>query len=962
MNKCLVALWLMCFPLLAMAASTTGTSALSLTPPPSDYSVIFLGNLFGIVDGVLHGTGSQIMGAIFTVFNSAVLALGGIVIMYTLIVGTMNTAHEGEMLGHKWSSIWIPVRSTAGLALLIPKASGYCLMQIFVMWVVVQGVGAADKVWAAALDYLNRGGVIIQTSINPATSMAADGSKLAQGASAILAGEVCMFGLQKVLEAARTEYLALAGATPSLGPCGPNKKTNGLAPFCDTVVPDLLATFDAPGFQTANPGLTSFSLPLPYFAANSASPYAFLNEICGNITWNRMDPIATPGAVTSGGQDNSRLSAAYYYQPTDSQADTTEMISLSRATAIQQMYFDYQAVAQAMVNNDPEIVPPSNNSTSLPACPPQATNVFGIPYSSNSAMPCAANATDCVLWQGGPVCSNSKATNKFATPIFNGTELQNGIADYNGVMMPTLNLITQLQTAKSASQARAFIAKAKSQGWLSAGSYFFDLVKISGSATASANLTDTNTGLEGSNTAGNLLSAFDGNTCASSLCTWLTAGGSNVNIAYNNINKINRLLGTKPLIFTPGGEAVKDSEAATTYGFIKNSLILQLPGQPPPKGPKISTSLFPSLASATTSIDFGQPDCYGFKIKYVGRICFGRYMISALYGMFKTMSSVFTNILGVWINNMIIIIVSIPIGVLQDTFVTGVEYLTKHPGDNPIVVLAKMGVYYINAPANLYVSMITQSLAASYIPMIGPYILAVIVVMMGFAAPLIISWMGVMMTVGFTTAFYVPFVPYMIFTFGVIAWFMAVIEAMAAAPIVALSITHPEGEGILGNKGETALMILMNVFLRPAMMIIGYISAIALSYVSVWIINTGFANVISFIKDGKIYNGWAGLFVLFFSVVIYTSMYVTVVQKAFNLIYQLPDHVLRWIGGHQEGAGAESARWAEEQKTQIKEASDASKSGASGVLEKTFGEAAKRLKKDDGGGKKGATSVKASGK
>ncbi len=50
------------------------------------------------------------------------------------------------------------IRSTLGLALLIPKASGYCLMQIFVMWVVVQGVGAADKIWEAALGYLNRGG------------------------------------------------------------------------------------------------------------------------------------------------------------------------------------------------------------------------------------------------------------------------------------------------------------------------------------------------------------------------------------------------------------------------------------------------------------------------------------------------------------------------------------------------------------------------------------------------------------------------------------------------------------------------------------------------------------------------------------------------------------------------------------------------------------------------------------
>ena len=118
MNRLLLAVSLILFPIIALA-----DSSLSFAPPPSDYSVVFLSNLFGVVDGVLHGSGSQILGSLFGVFNAAVLALGGMIIMYTLIVSTLNTAQEGEMLGKKWSSIWIPVRSTMGLALLIPKAS-----------------------------------------------------------------------------------------------------------------------------------------------------------------------------------------------------------------------------------------------------------------------------------------------------------------------------------------------------------------------------------------------------------------------------------------------------------------------------------------------------------------------------------------------------------------------------------------------------------------------------------------------------------------------------------------------------------------------------------------------------------------------------------------------------------------------------------------------------------------------
>ena len=87
MKKLLSFVVLSFFPLFVFAAD----GSLSFAPPPGDYSVIFLGNLFGVVDGVLHGTGSQIMGTMFGVFNAAVLALGGIIIMYTLMVSTMNT-------------------------------------------------------------------------------------------------------------------------------------------------------------------------------------------------------------------------------------------------------------------------------------------------------------------------------------------------------------------------------------------------------------------------------------------------------------------------------------------------------------------------------------------------------------------------------------------------------------------------------------------------------------------------------------------------------------------------------------------------------------------------------------------------------------------------------------------------------------------------------------------------------
>src|SRR3990167_4190187 len=202
---------LLSFVLAIVSTSLFATSPLNFTPPPGDYSMIFLYNTFGVVDGVLHGTGTQILGQLFAVFNSSIIALGGILIMYTIIVSTMNTAHEGQFLGQKWSSIWVPVRSVAGISLLIPKASGYCMMQIFVMWVVVQGVGAADKVWNAALGYLNQGGVVVQPQMdslaNPLNATSTGAHQIQAGAYTILQAQVCMHTIQKALETIRTTAL-----------------------------------------------------------------------------------------------------------------------------------------------------------------------------------------------------------------------------------------------------------------------------------------------------------------------------------------------------------------------------------------------------------------------------------------------------------------------------------------------------------------------------------------------------------------------------------------------------------------------------------------------------------------------------------------------------------------------------------------------------------------------------------
>lgn len=945
MNKLAITILFCLFPALALADN----GALSFAPPPSDLSVIFLGNLFGVVDGVLHGTGSQIMGNMFGVFNSAVLALGGIIIMYTLLVSTMNTAHEGQMLGQKWSSIWIPIRSTFGLALLIPKASGYCMMQIFVMWVIVQGIGAADKVWEAALSYLNRGGVIIQAQANPTEAYQKnDQSEVATGAMTILSGQVCMLGLQKQLQAKRQSYLdAKQNNSP---PCGGNP-TPEMDTFCKSSIPDFLSTVnfvkiqnDASSDRTKAPP-AYYDVSMPNF--DKSSPFYFLNGICGSIHWNNINSLNSNkqgGNIDQGKVGKISLSS--------SELDTAR---LSRAIAIQQMYVTLSSVAQIMINNDPAFSTTTNTGTTNNNFSKIAKQQFGIPY-TRGGQPCTIYNQVCETWGA----STSDTGTSSAGVLFNGAEFLGAVNDYNGIMMPTLNLLNQALIEKNDGSSRAFIAEANAKGWIMAGSYFFDLVKLNGNAVTSANQFDSNTGLNKSSFNETDLTQPFGKACQGSrklLCTWFqndSSGLSQVQALITGVPTLGQDGVQKPDL-SPNADRKVDGQqlSSTVYGFINNSVMIQLPGQP-----GIQPLTFANLINfkVDTSLYYMKHqdfDCGRVKIMFFS-FCLGRMMGDLFYNyIFRYIYNFFLAIFGEMINSIVMAFLMIPLQGMKDIFVVGVDTLSK-PGVNPIVALANMGTMYINFSGTLWLTLLNMAVVSSIIPLFGIFIFALIMM----AMPLLMAWIGTMVSIGFITAYYIPVLPYMIFTFGSIAWLIAVIEAMVAAPIVALGVTHPEGHEAFG-KGEHAIMILINVFLRPSLMIIGYITAIALSYVGVWVLNAGFDHAISFIQSdqgkdtsgtdfggfktdtsqwdnfkdkltgeyqtqslqsGAGYHGWAGVYAFFFSILIYTTMYLVIVQKAFTLIAVLPDKVLRWIGGNPEGAGQEAAQWGEEAKGKVAEA------------------------------------------
>jgi len=157
--------------------------------------------------------------------------------------------------------------------------------------------------------------------------------------------------------------------------------------------------------------------------------------------------------------------------------------------------------------------------------------------------------------------------------------------------------------------------------------------------------------------------------------------------------------------------------------------------------------------------------------------------------------------------------------------------------------------------------------------------------------PLVFGMAAMLWTGGATLNIYLPMVPYLIFTTAAFGWIIAVIEAVVGAPIVALALAHPSGDD-LGKVGQP-LILLANVFLRPMLMLFGFILGAGLLRAGIAMINFGFLPAINSATSPTIFSIIAIL-------MMYIFLVMAIVNKSFSLIYLLPNQIMRWIGGPTE--------------------------------------------------------------
>lgn len=151
-------------------------------------------------------------------------------------------------------------------------------------------------------------------------------------------------------------------------------------------------------------------------------------------------------------------------------------------------------------------------------------------------------------------------------------------------------------------------------------------------------------------------------------------------------------------------------------------------------------------------------------------------------------------------------------------------------------------------------------------------------------------------------AFYLPATPMILWIMGVAGWFVLLIEAVIAAPIWAASHAMPEGNGFVGQRAMAGYMVMLSLFLRPTLMIFGFFASMVLMIVMGKVVSLLFIPAMSSMAADHV----AGIVTLFAMLAIFTTVIIQIAHRAYGLIHEVPDKVLRYIGGGAENLGEAS--------------------------------------------------------
>lgn len=236
----------------------------------------------------------------------------------------------------------------------------------------------------------------------------------------------------------------------------------------------------------------------------------------------------------------------------------------------------------------------------------------------------------------------------------------------------------------------------------------------------------------------------------------------------------------------------------------------------------------------------------------------------------------------------------------------------KTPGPwSPFMLIAGTILYFTGA---------TLAIAMQAILIKGLAVLQFITYFRTMWLPMCMTVVASIISVAGVFAYYVPLIPTMTFTITSIGWLIMVVEAMLAAPVIALGMALEGGKHHAFGRAAQLYAFFLNIFLRPACIVAGFIIAILLMFAVVSIFNqlgttllaSYYQQIIaasfSVAANSKVTvpaimadSNQLGVFVIILvSMIFYMYFLLSIINACFSAVYVVPNRVIRYLGGQPD--------------------------------------------------------------
>ena len=236
----------------------------------------------------------------------------------------------------------------------------------------------------------------------------------------------------------------------------------------------------------------------------------------------------------------------------------------------------------------------------------------------------------------------------------------------------------------------------------------------------------------------------------------------------------------------------------------------------------------------------------------------------------------------------------------------GLADILENTDTHPMAMLSYIGKSMVDASMrNLFAGVVGQG--------IGKLLAGTAFAQLGdTAGEFLVTFSLITLSIGFMLYYVLPFLPFLYFFFAFGGWIKSIFEAVIAMPLWALAHIKLDGEGLPGPWATNGYYLLLEILLRPTMIVSGFLASIVVYSALVNTLNEVFhvvtLTVTGYDLEREIFSSttlpggvegiqyWRSPLDELFYTALYAILVYMIGLSCFKLTDQVPNQILRWIG------------------------------------------------------------------